>query len=215
MTLDRLRPVATRLLDPWVAAADRLGLTPNGVSVVAFGTAVAAAASFAVAGGGEAADLAGVGGPVWYAVGATLVGINGWLDLLDGALAREQDVASDAGDMLDHVLDRYADIVVVAGLAAGVGGPIGYALGFAAVTGVVMTSYLGTQSQAVGLDRAYGGLVGRADRLAIIGLVGFAAAAVPDPVAAGLGLVGWLLVFLAVVGHLTAVQRFWGAWTRL
>jgi len=215
MTLDRLRPVATRLLGPWVSAADRLGLTPNGVSVVAFGTAVAAGASFAVAGGGAVAEATGVGGPLWYAVGALLVGLNGWLDLLDGALAREQDVASDAGDMLDHVLDRYADIVVVAGLAAGVGGSLGYALGFAAVTGVVMTSYLGTQSQAVGLDRAYGGLVGRADRLAIMGLVGFAAAAAPGPVAGGLGLVGWLLVALAVVGHLTALQRFWGAWTRL
>jgi len=216
MTLDRLRPLATRLLDPWVAAADRLGLTPNGVSVLAFGTAIAAGASFALAGAGaEALSVPDLADPLWYAVGATMVGINGWLDLLDGALAREQEVASDAGDLLDHVLDRYADIVIVAGLAAGVGGATGYALGFAAVTGVVMTSYLGTQSQAVGLDRVYGGLVGRADRLAIIGLVGFASAAVPGAVAGGLGLVGWLLVFLAVVGHLTALQRFWGAWTRL
>jgi archaetidylinositol phosphate synthase len=216
MTLDRLRPLATRMLDPWVTAADRVGLTPNGVSVLAFGTAIAAGASFALADAGAttlgAPDLAN---PLWYAVGAFLVGVNGWLDLLDGALAREQEVTSDGGDLLDHVLDRYADIVIVAGLAAGVGGAEGYALGFAAVTGVVMTSYLGTQSQAVGLDRAYGGLVGRADRLAIIGLVGFASAAVPGAVVAGLGLVGWVLVLLAVVGHLTALQRFWGAWTRL
>jgi len=27
--------------------------------------------------------------------------------------------------------------------------------------------------------------------------------------------VGWLLAFLAVVGHLTALQRFWGAWRDL
>ncbi len=214
MTLDRLRPVANRMLDPWVAVADRIGLTPNGVSVVAFGVAVAAGLSFWL--GGTTVAALGVGGsPLWYAVGATLVGLNGWLDLLDGALAREQSVASTAGDLLDHVLDRYADIVIIAGLAAGVGGATGFALGFAAVTGVVMTSYLGTQSQAVGLDRAYGGLVGRADRLAIIGLVGYGSAVVDGPVAGGLGLVGWLLVFLAVVGHLTAVQRFWGAWGRL
>jgi archaetidylinositol phosphate synthase len=214
MTLDRLRPVATRLLDPWVAAADRVGLTPNGVSLLAFGVAVGAAASFAL--GGRTVEAVGAeGGPLWYAVGATLVALNGWLDLLDGALAREQSVASDAGDMLDHVLDRYADIVVVGGLAAGVGGAMGYALGFAAVTGVVMTSYLGTQSQAVGLDRVYGGLVGRADRLAIIGLVGYASAVVTEPVAGGLGLIAWLLVFLAVVGHATALQRFLGAWRAL
>ncbi len=214
MTLDQLRPVADRMLDPWVSVADRVGLTPNGVSVVAFGVAIAAGASFWL--GGQSVAALGLGGnPLWYAVGATMVGLNGWLDLLDGALAREQEVASSAGDLLDHVLDRYADIVIIAGLAAGVGDAVGYALGFAAVTGVVMTSYLGTQSQAVGLDRAYGGLVGRADRLAIIGFVGYGSAVVDGPVAGGFSLIAWLLVFLAVVGHLTALQRFWGAWGQL
>jgi archaetidylinositol phosphate synthase len=72
------------------------------------------------------------------------------------------------GDLLDHVLDRYADVLVVAGLTVGVGR---YALWFAAVTGVLLMSYLGTQIQAVGLGRAYGGALGRADRLALVGLV--------------------------------------------
>jgi archaetidylinositol phosphate synthase len=183
-----------------VAAADAVGLTPNGVSVIALLVAVAAAGGFALA------------TPVGYVAGTLLVFVNGWLDLLDGALAREQQTASKAGDLLDHVIDRYADILLVAGLAAGVDR---YALGFAAVTGVLMTSYLGTQSQAVGLDRAYGGLVGRADRLALIGLAGVVAAVVPMPLVAGLTVVGLLLAFFAVVGHLTAAQRFWGAWTRL
>ncbi|MGM0591500.1 MAG: CDP-alcohol phosphatidyltransferase family protein [Halobacteriota archaeon] len=199
MTLDQLRPVANRLLEPFVVGADRLGLTPNGVSIIAFGFAVAAAGAFYLS------------TPVSYLLGALFVFVNGWLDLLDGALARTQGVASKGGDLLDHVLDRYADIVVIAGLAAGIGR---YALGFAAVTGVLMTSYLGTQIQAVGLGRAYGGLVGRADRLALIGIVGFVAAVVPGRVG-GLSVVGWLLAFFAVVGHVTALQRFRGAWSDL
>jgi archaetidylinositol phosphate synthase len=196
MTLDQLRPVANRLLEPFVVGANRLGLTPNGVSVVAFLFAVAAGASFVVA------------TPVTYVAGAVFVFVNGWLDLLDGQLARRQGVDSKAGDLLDHVLDRYADVVVIAGLAAGIEQ---YALGLAAVTGVLMTSYLGTQIQAVGLGREYGGLVGRADRLALVGVTGVVAAVVGDPVA-GLRPAGWLLAFFAVVGHLTALQRFWGAW---
>jgi archaetidylinositol phosphate synthase len=200
MTLDRLRPLASRALGPFVGAADAVGLTPNGVSVIAFGVAVAAGGAFYLA-----TSLA-------YVVGAVCVFLNGWLDLVDGALAREQGVASDAGDFLDHVLDRYADIVIIAGLAAGVGR---YGLGFAAVTGVVMTSYLGTQIQAVGLGRAYGGLVGRADRLALMGLTAVVAAAVPGPLVSGLSAVALLLAFFAVVGHLTALQRFWGAWSDL
>jgi archaetidylinositol phosphate synthase len=200
MTLDRLRPVADRALGPFVSVADAAGLTPNGVSVIAFGVAVVAGAAFVVA------------SSVAYVFGAVCVFLNGWLDLVDGALAREQEVAGDAGDFLDHVLDRYADIVIIGGLAAGVGR---YGLGLAAVTGVLMTSYLGTQIQAVGLGRAYGGLVGRADRLALAGLTAVAAAVVPDPLVAGLGIVGLLLVVFAVVGHLTALQRFWGAWSDL
>ena len=36
MTLDQLRPLADRALDPFVSASRRLGLTPDSVSVVAF-----------------------------------------------------------------------------------------------------------------------------------------------------------------------------------
>jgi len=197
MTLDALRPLAERFLAPFVSGARRAGLTPDGVSVLAALTAVAAGVVFALAGGTRSL----------YALGAVLVFWNGVLDILDGQLARELDVASPAGDLLDHVLDRYADVLIIAGLAAGVEQ---YVLGFAAVTGVLLTSYLGTQAQAVGLDRVYGGLLGRADRLALVGVVTLVAAAV-DGTMYGLTPVGWLLVVFAVVGHLTALQRFYYA----
>jgi len=201
MTLDQLRPVADRALEPFVSLSTRLGLTPDAVSVVAF----------VLAGGAGGAFYLGEAAPVWYLAGAILVFLNGWLDLLDGALARELGTDSKAGDLLDHVLDRYADIAVITGLAAGIGR---YALGLAAVTGVLMTSYLGTQAQAVGLDRVYGGLLGRADRLALIGVAGVLAAIVPGTFA-GVSVVGWLLVVFAVVGHVTALQRFYYAWRAL
>lgn len=200
MTLDQYRDTADKLLAPFVAAADTAGLSPNGVSVIAFAFAIAAGVAF------------GIADQLWYGLGALFVFLNGWLDLVDGALAREQGVSSKAGDLLDHVLDRYADIVVIAGLAAGIED---YLLGFLAVTGVVMTSYLGTQAQAVGLDRVYGGLVGRADRLAIIGIVGVLAYPLSGTALGGFTAVGWLLVFLAVVGHLTALQRFYYSWLAL
>lgn len=195
MTLDKYRPLADRALEPFVEGADRVGLTPNGVSVLAFALAGVAAGAFYVAGTN----------PGWYLVGAMLVLLNGALDLLDGALARRQNVASTAGDLLDHVLDRYADILIIAGLAAGIGE---YALGFVAVTGVLMTSYLGTQAQAVGLDRVYGGLLGRADRLVLVGVVAVLTGLVSVTIV-WFTLVGWLLMLFAVVGHLTALQRFY------
>jgi archaetidylinositol phosphate synthase len=180
--------VADRALDPFVSAARTVGLSPNGVSVIAFALAVAAGGVYAVA-----PDR-----PLLYLAGATLDFLNGWLDLVDGALARELDVASSAGDLLDHVLDRYADIAVIVGLAAGIDE---WALGLAAITGVLMTSYLGTQSIAVGLDRAYGGLLGRADRLAVVGV-----AAVLAPFAGAVGPLsvgGW-----ALLGEFRVVRTF-------
>ena len=199
MTLDRLRPVADRALGPSVRAFDRVGATPDHVSLVAFGCACIAGGWFVV------------GTPAAYLLGAAFVFANGWFDLVDGALARKQAVASKQGDLLDHVLDRYADIVIVVGLAAGIEA---YGLGLFAITGVLMTSYLGTQAIAVGFDRVYGGLVGRADRLAIIGIVTVLMASHSQPVGP-LSFVGWLLVFLGVIGHLTAFQRFWLAFRGL
>jgi archaetidylinositol phosphate synthase len=207
MTLDRLRPLADRALTPFVTASSRLGVTPNVVSVIAFVLAGAAGGAFYLGGGGRA----GAAEPIWYLVGALFVFLNGWLDLLDGALARRLGTDSRAGDLLDHVLDRYADIVMIVGLAAGVDR---YPLGLAAVTGVLMTSYLGTQSQAVGLDRVYGGLLGRADRLALIGVIGLYSFVIPAELY-GFTAVGWLLVVFAVVGHFTALQRFVGAFRAL
>ncbi len=195
--LGELRPVAAYFVYPTARLAAAIGLTPNSVSVLALGAAIAAGGAFAV----------GEPGSPWYLVGAGLVFANGWLDLVDGALAREHAVDSAKGDLLDHVLDRYADIVIIGGLAAGVGH---WLLGFAAVTGVLMTSYLGTQAMAVGLDRVYAGLLGRADRLALVGVVAVIAVAYPVEYG-GYTAVGWLLVVLAVVGHLTALQRFVGA----
>lgn len=189
------------MLHPFVAAARGLGLTPDGVSVVAFGCALAAGGAFAL-----------VGGRSWYLLGAALVFANGWLDLVDGALARAQGVDDEGGDLLDHVLDRYADVAIVAGLAAGAGA---WALGLLAVTGVLLTSYLGTQIQAVGLGREYGGLLGRADRLALTSVTGVVAFVLPGELLGGRTAVELLLALFAAVGHLTAVQRFWGAWSDL
>jgi len=198
MTLDRFRPAVKGAIAPSVSLAKRAGLSPNGVSVLALVLALVGGAAFALAPRQD---------PLLYLGGAIAVALNGWLDLVDGELARELGSGSPAGDLLDHVLDRYADIIVIAGLATGLEA---YGLGFAAVTGVLMTSYLGTQAQAVGLDRVYGGLVGRADRLALVVVVGIVAAFVTGTFS-GLTVVGWLLVFFAVVGHFTALQRFYYA----
>lgn len=191
MTLDQFRPLISRVNAPFVRVAVSYNVSPDAISWAGFLAAVCAGTAFFL-------------GEWWYFAAAGFVFVNGWLDVLDGAVAREVEDASPRGDLLDHVLDRYADIVIITGLATGIGE---FVLGFFAVTGVLMTSYLGTQSIAVGLERVYGGLLGRADRLV---LVGFAGALMP--IIGELGpysVIGWLLLTFGVIGHLTAVQRFY------
>lgn len=201
MTLNRFRSISNRAIAPFVSIADRLGLTPNAVTVGSMLVAIAAGVALAVAGSD----------PAWYLAGGALVLFNGFLDMLDGALARQTNSATPEGDFLDHVVDRYADVVILGGLVAGVGR---FDLGFVAIAGVLLNAYLGTQAQAVGLGRMYVGLVTRIEVLLLVGGVSIAATWFRTEYL-GLTIVGWLLVFFAIASNLTALQRGVRAWRRL
>jgi archaetidylinositol phosphate synthase len=215
LVLNNFRSRAERALAPLV---DRLATGPRAADRLTW-------ASLAVAALAAAAFAAASPDRAWLLpAGAGLVFLTATLDGLDGMVARKTGSASPAGDFLDHVIDRYSDMLLLGGLALS---PFGDMLwGLLAVTGVFLTSYLGTQSAAVGLGRDYGGWLGRADRLVLlvaVPLVQFAAVAagaplwyawplpegaLPAPIAPNITLVGLLLLFLGVAGHLTALQRF-------
>jgi archaetidylinositol phosphate synthase len=144
--------------------------------------------------------------------GTILVALNAAFDALDGALAREMGIAGAHGDFLDHVIDRYADIFIITGIFAGGAAP--WQIGVFALTGVLMSSYLGTQAQAVGVGRFYGGILGRADRLLLIIIAGALTVLIPVEIG-GLNYLGWLLVIFGILGHYTAIQRFIHVWREI
>ncbi len=197
MTLDQLRPHMGFILDPLARVSARAGLTPNRVSVIAFLASVAAGCAFYL------------GEVVWAVI---LVAVNALFDALDGALAREMKLAGPRGDFLDHVLDRYADIFIITGIIAGTG--LSWIIGIFGLTGVLMSSYMGTQAQAVGVGRYYGGTLGRADRLLLIILAGLLTLLFPAGYM-GLSWLGWLLVVFGIFGHATAIQRFFYVWGKI
>lgn len=105
------------------------------------------------------------------AVGA--FGLGGWVlvfgaacDALDGAVARARGMASDAGEVLDAAIDRWAEMAVFFGLAwyyrelwwA-------FLLAVAACAGSVMTSYARAKGEIYGID-ARMGLMQRHERAA-------------------------------------------------
>lgn len=148
MTLDQFRPHVKVYFDPLVRLAIRCRITPNVLTIAAF----------------IASAIAGIFFYFHMTIWAVIaVAVNAFCDAMDGAVAREMNNQSKRGDFLDHAVDRYADIFIITGIFAG--GLVPWQIGVLALTGVLMSSYLGTQAQAVGVGRYYGGLLGRADRL--------------------------------------------------
>jgi archaetidylinositol phosphate synthase len=138
------------------------------------------------------------------------VSLNGLFDAIDGKVAKLTNKVSKKGDFLDHALDRYADVFMVGGLA--LSSWCDTRIGLLAIVGMLLTSYMGTQSQAVGYQREYSGLLGRADRLVILMLTPviqhmllYSNIQMPW----GVSLLSWVLIYFAVVGNITAVQRFY------
>jgi len=134
------------------AAAD---VDPNIVSLASLLAAAAAGAAFYL----------GATVP-----GALLVAFSGFLDLVDGEIARAHGHSSRLGDFLDHTFDRVADVAIFTGIALGPTVPL--PTGLAAALATVMVAYLGTQAQAVGLQRVYGGIARRSNVMPLVFVAG-------------------------------------------
>jgi archaetidylinositol phosphate synthase len=208
----RVAPYVDRLATPF------LGWSPKQLSFVAIGLAALAAALSA---------LVRWTTPLLFLPVGLLIFFAGVFDVLDGAVARKTGTASVRGDFLDHVLDRYADLLILLGLAVST---FAYpTLALLALVSLLLTSYMGTQAQAVGAGRVYGGLLTRADRLLIL-----AAAALlefdlslpwpwaPDAPLSRIHLAGLTftvidaaLVYFVIAGQWTAIGRAWRVYRTL
>jgi archaetidylinositol phosphate synthase len=152
----RLAPYIRRLSDPF------LGWSPAALSATALGLAI---------GAGAVAAATRWLGPLPFLAVALLTFLSGVFDVLDGEVARRTGTSSRRGDLLDHVFDRYADVALLLGLAAsGFTLPL---LALLALVSLLLTSYMGTQAQALGAPRLYSGLLTRADRLLLLAAATF------------------------------------------
>lgn len=161
-----------------------------------------------------------------YLIYATLlILVTSYFDALDGKIARIQNKITKKGDFLDHTTDRYADVFILFGILAS---PYcNELIGAFALVGVLLTSYMGTQAQAMGLKRHYGGILGRADRLVILMIIPNIHYAIitqnptfPESLSAisflaELTIIEWMMIYFAVGGNITALQRVISIWKEL
>lgn len=203
-----MRNDAEVILDPFAKAFRRVN--PNTLSWTAFLFAIAAGISIYFSYWVH---------PLLIATSILII-LNGFFDALDGKVARLSGRASKSGDFVDHVLDRYADVLMI-GLIA-VSPWCNPYIGILAIIGVLLTSYMGTQAQAVGAGRLYSGLLGRADRIVILF---FAPLVQWGLIFLGSETIGFdklqftifelVMLWFAIVGNLTAVQRAYVIWKKI
>jgi len=160
------------------------------------------------------------GGGAFLSLAIFFLFLNAAFDALDGRIARLRGKTTVKGDFLDHVLDRYADIFIIGGIM--LGPYCNFLLGLFALLGVLLTSYMGTQAQAVGVGREYGGVLGRADRLMVL-LIAAVLQLILDPNGINpfgtdlfkLKVMEYAMLLFAVLGNITAIQRAISTWKKL
>lgn len=133
---------------------------------------------------------------------------SGLVDSLDGTLARYQGRSSDFGAFLDSTLDRLAEGVVLGALGitfAQDGQDWALAACFVALTASFLVSYARARAEGLGIAGSSGGLMGRPERLVIVGAAMFLG---------GLGdlLTPVLIAVLAGLSSITAAHRMLIVW---
>lgn len=160
----------------------RTGLTPNTLSLIGLG------------GNAVAATLVAMG--LLLEAGIVFLVFSAF-DMLDGAVARATGRASPYGAILDAVFDRVSEVLVFTGCAwhlAERGPDWGVWAAFGAASGSVLVSYVRARAELAG-HTLREGLLRRQERVLLLGF--------------GLltGYVGPTLLVIAVLAHLTALQR--------
>ena len=179
---------------PVAGLMNRVGLTPNLVTLI----------GLLIAAGGAGLAAAGE----WWMAGAVAL-FGGAFDMFDGALARMTNRVSKFGALLDSVVDRVSEAVILFGILAyyltadnNGGGDaaladIGAALTYVAIIGSLMVSYMRARSEGLGIDCKVG-VMTRPERVAAVGFGLIAAHWLPVVMPIVLGTIGALTAFTAV-----------------
>lgn len=163
MVLEDHRKALDLLFDP----ITRLfaSVNPNIISFLSLVFAAGAGVMFALS-DSWVDELGGGRYPWLILIALAMIILNSIADTLDGRIARYTGKTSKVGDFLDHTFDRLSDMAILIGIA--LSAYCHTIFGLISLSFVLLASYMGTQSQAVGGGRNYRGIMGRADRMVML-----------------------------------------------
>jgi CDP-diacylglycerol--glycerol-3-phosphate 3-phosphatidyltransferase len=184
-----LKPQVTRLINPVVKGAVRIGVTANGVTIIgAIGT-VASALYFYPRGD--------------FFVGTLVICFFALSDLFDGAIARlTNGTGTQWGGFLDSTIDRVTDAAILIGVLLYIidrDNTVAILILISLVTGGLIP-YIRAKAESMSIECS-GGFAERTERIVIsLTAIGFYGLGVDFSLLVGFGL-------LSVVGVITVVQR--------
>jgi len=154
-----LKPAFQRLIRPAMVGLRKAGITPNHLTFMAIG----------LSGGLGAAFVQGMGNRSWFWVVVVGLLLRMMLNALDGMMAREFEMTSRAGAVLNELGDVVSDALVMWPLALLPGVSVGWVGAFLWLAAV--NEYAGVLGAAVGNARRYEGPMGKSDRTLVWGLL--------------------------------------------
>ncbi len=155
-----------RVIDPFIRAMLRLGITPNVVTFVGFVGNVCATGLFVVAATGVERPL------TWLGWGGAVILFAGLFDMMDGRLARVGGLVSRFGAFWDSTLDRYSELLSLAGIVAfffSMGDTLWGVVTLLALVGSIMVSYVRARAEALGIECKVG-IMQRPERVVLLAL---------------------------------------------
>ncbi|MBC8162770.1 MAG: CDP-alcohol phosphatidyltransferase family protein [Roseiflexaceae bacterium] len=184
--LARFRMLYEQTTIPLGGICVRFGLSPDMLTITSL--VIGGAAAFVIARGN-------------FYGGIALILLMGLFDVLDGATARAGGTASTYGTVFDHVIDRYAEFLILLGIMLNGAAEPGWTL--FALFGMVMASYVRARAESTGqLASCNVGFAGRQEKLGLL-IIGLAL----QPLLPELRPLHWLIILVGVLSHITAVQR--------
>jgi CDP-diacylglycerol---glycerol-3-phosphate 3-phosphatidyltransferase len=175
------------LLDKIVGALAATGVNPNFLTFLGLLVNFGAAANFAVGN---------------FRTGALIIFFAGFLDMLDGQVARRQNRVTAFGAFYDSTLDRYADMALYMGLLVyySVSGRTLYVVVAAVATaGSVMVSYTRARAESL-IPQCKVGFMERPERLVLLIIGGLFTR---------MGQVLWAIAFVSTI---TVIHRIVYTW---
>lgn len=187
--LNNLRPFLTRVLEP---IAKRLNVNPNIVTIISPFLALIAAYGFSQKN---------------LVLGIIFILLSGFLDVVDGAVARYHNKSSPFGAFLDSTMDRISDAIIIIGIVFG--GYCDWLIGILAVHSAITVSYVKARAESQGVECNVG-IAERAMRLIIIMLGAVIAVITGSNI-----IFTYFLILLVILSYITVGQRVYHVWKTL